>query len=124
MIRAARAFLILCALAAAFVVAPLAQAAELIMFERKGCVYCARWMADVGPVYPLTDIGKRAPLCRIDLAEERPPETLAAPVRFTPTFVLMQNGREVGRIVGYVDDAMFWGRLAALVARLEATGPE
>lgn len=96
-----------------------ARAAELVLFERKGCIYCARWLAEVGPVYPLTDVGKRAPLRRVDLAVERAPETLTTPVRFTPTFVLMQNDREVGRIVGYMDDATFWGRLNALVARLD-----
>ena len=96
-----------------------AWSAELLMFERKGCVHCARWLAQVGPVYPRTDVAKRAPLRRVDLGEERPPEGVKSPVRFTPTFVLMDQGREVGRIVGFIDDATFWGLLANLMARLD-----
>ena len=120
MIAAVRSALAALALAAAMLLpAAGAQAAELLMFERKGCPYCARWLADVGPIYPRTDIAKRAPLRRVDLDVERPPEGVKTPVRFTPTFVLMDEGREVGRIVGFIDDATFWGLLANLMARLE-----
>ena len=96
-----------------------ALGAELVMVERAGCVWCERWNRDVAPVYGKSDEGQRAPLRRVDLADGQPGLDLKEPVRFTPTFVLVEQGREVGRITGYLDDAMFWGLLGAMLARLE-----
>ena len=42
-------------------------------------------------------------------------------------FVLIDNGREFGRIRGYPGDTFFWGLLANLIERMdrgEATPPE
>jgi hypothetical protein len=37
------------------------------------------------------------------------------PTRFTPTFVLVADGREVGRITGYPGEDFFWGLLQRLI---------
>jgi hypothetical protein len=96
-----------------------ARAAELVMFERAGCVWCARWDHDVGPIYPKTDEAKLLPLRRINLDSAKDPNlALASPVRFTPTFVVIDHGREVGRITGYINDDAFWGLLGALAAKV------
>lgn len=95
-----------------------AGASELLVFERKGCAYCQKFEQDVAPIYDRTDEGRRAPLRRVDLSDGVPQDvTLAAPVRFAPTFVLLDGGREVGRITGYASDEAFWGLLGALTAR-------
>ncbi|MCG5236390.1 thioredoxin fold domain-containing protein [Xanthobacter oligotrophicus] len=92
-----------------------ARASELVMFERKGCVYCLQFDRDVAPIYQKTEEGRRAPLRRVDLSGGVPADVaLARPVRFTPTFVLVDEGREVGRITGYASDEAFWGLLGAL----------
>ncbi|MGD9917682.1 MAG: hypothetical protein AB7U46_06650 [Paenirhodobacter sp.] len=85
---------------------------RLIMVERVGCVYCARWNAEIAPKYPLTPEGKAAPLTRVDIHDDWATglETGPAPV-FTPTFVLLQGKREVGRIEGYPGEDFFWGLL-------------
>ncbi len=94
-----------------------APAAELVMFERAGCVWCARWDRDVGTVYARTPEGRMAPLRRVDVGAGRVDEPgLAAPVRYTPTFVLIDRGREVGRITGYIGDDAFWGLLGKMLA--------
>jgi len=106
------------ALALTFAIHP-AQAAELVMVERAGCVYCARWDAEVAPAYPRTVEGQAAPLRRHDLDRGQPKDiALERPVRYTPTFLLVEEGREVGRITGYIDNAMFWGTLSQMVAQL------
>jgi thioredoxin-related protein len=46
--------------------------------------------------------------------------TLASAVRYTPTFVVADNGREIGRITGYISDDAFWGLLGTFVAKLES----
>lgn len=91
---------------------------ELVMVERQGCGWCQRWLRDVGPIYPKTPEGARAPLRRHDLANGQP-EGLVSPAVYTPTFVLLRDRREVGRIVGYADDSTFWGLLGAMLKREE-----
>ena len=102
-----------------------ARAAELVMFERTGCPWCLRWNAEVAPGYPATSEGQAAPLRRFDIGNGQPGDVkLARPVRFTPTFVLVDEGREVGRITGYIDNGMFWGLFGQMLARLEETHRE
>jgi len=97
-----------------------AQAGELVMFESKICEWCDAWHAEIGPIYPKTDEGKRAPLRMVDIHEARPDDlTDIEGVRFTPTFVLLdEHGQEVGRINGYPGDDFFWGLLGELIAKL------
>lgn len=97
-----------------------AAAAELVMFEAAGCPHCARWHREIAPIYPRTDEGKRAPLRRVDIAAPRPADLAAiSGIVYTPTFVLMHEGREVGRIVGYGGDEAFWSLLGELIRKLD-----
>lgn len=96
-----------------------AQASELVMFEQAGCVYCQRWDRDVGSLYGKTPEAQALPLRRIDIQNQRTSGvTLASPIRYTPTFVVVDNGHEVGRITGYSNDDSFWGLLDTLAAKL------
>jgi thioredoxin-related protein len=100
------------------------RAAELVMFETPGCTWCAAWDAEIGRVYPLTDEGKAAPLRRVDLQESRPDDLAAVRgVVHTPTFVLMDEGREIGRIRGYPGEDFYWGLLGDLIGRIPGPKP-
>ena len=47
------------------------------------------------------------------------------PIRYTPTFVLAEDGKEVGRIEGYPGDEFFWvaaGKSAGAIAALPRPG--
>ena len=97
------------------------DAAELVMFEERGCPWCERWRAEVGVAYPKTPEGQRAPLRRADLGKVKASGvTLLAPVMVSPTFVLTVQGREVGRITGYPGPDFFWPMLTELLAKLDA----
>ena len=97
-----------------------AHAAELVMFEQKGCVWCQRFDRDIAPAYDKTAEGKRAPLRRYDIAQPMPADlAFIRRERFTPVFVLIDEGREIGRIRGYPGDIFFWGLLANLIERLD-----
>ena len=104
------------------------SAAELVMFEQKGCVWCQKFDREVAPAYDKTSEGRRAPLHRVDIAHAVAPELgFIQRERFTPVFVLIDSGREVGRIRGYPGDSFFWGLLANLIERLdrgETAAPE
>ena len=41
-------------------------------------------------------------------------------VVYTPTFVVVDQGREVGRMVGYITDYFFWEQVALQLKRLDA----
>lgn len=89
---------------------------ELVMFERSGCPYCRQWLAEIGPIYAKTEEGRAAPLRRLDLAAPRPADLRSIQgILFTPTFVLVSAGRDLGRITGYAGDAFFWGQLRELL---------
>ena len=94
-----------------------ARAAELIMVEQRGCIYCKMWHDDVGPdEYARTAEGEFAPLRRIDLHEPRPGDIVfATPLRITPTFVLVADGRELARVEGYPGEDFFWGLLGMML---------
>lgn len=95
--------------------------AELVMFELGTCIYCAVWNDAVGATYAGTSAGKRAPLRRVSLSEPRPDDLKhIAGVRMTPTFVLLDAGREVGRIQGYANADLFWSELRRLLGKMTA----
>jgi hypothetical protein len=101
------------------------HAAELIMFEQAGCEWCAAFDREIAPIYPKTDEGRRAPLRRVDIAQPLPQDlAFIAVERLTPLFVLVDDGREIGRIRGYPGEDNFWGLLDALVRTLDGTSQE
>lgn len=96
-----------------------AHAAELLMFESNTCPFCEKWNDDLGEVYPITPEGKRAPLRRIDDDIPWPDDVKGVrPVRYTPTFVLVHDNEEVGRITGYNSEDFFWGLLGEMIEDL------
>lgn len=89
---------------------------NLIVVEQKGCHYCMAWKEEVGINYPKTQEGKLAPLRLVDLHQEIPEDLDIKPVIFTPTFILVYKGREVGRLEGYTLEDFFWPYLNQMIA--------
>ncbi len=106
-------------LLAVFVLLPLGAFAEtrLLMAEEPGCYWCAKWNKEISHIYPKTPEGKTAPLQRFDLHGTAPDVEFARRVTFTPTFILVQDGKEVGRIEGYPGEDFFWGLLTMMFER-------
>ncbi|WP_162946960.1 hypothetical protein [Ruegeria sp. EL01] len=98
---------------------PISTSAEpyLLMAEEDGCYWCAKWNAEIAHIYPKTAEGRAAPLQRYDLHSETPDVAFDRRVHFTPTFILVENGREVGRIEGYPGEDFFWGLLTMMFER-------
>ena len=89
---------------------------RLLMLEEKWCEWCQLWDREVGVVYHKTTEGKAAPLMRHDIRETLPDGvTLARRANYTPTFVLLQDGVEFGRIEGYPGEDFFYGLLQKLL---------
>ena len=104
-----------------FLTSHAAISAELLMLEQEGCAYCEKFNREIAPIYPKTAEGKSAPLRRIDINEEWP-EDLAEikPATVTPTFILIENNRESGRLYGYNGDEYFWFLLGELLENLQS----
>jgi len=92
-----------------------AMSLELVMVEQDGCHWCAKWDEELAHIYPKTEDGKRAPLRRVDLRALPDDIAFASRPVFTPTFVLIDQGAELGRIEGYAGDEFFWFLLGKLL---------
>ena len=114
------------AIAFVLLLAPAApvQAGELVMYERQGCPWCAAWEQDIGRIYDRTEEARRLRLRRVDIEHPEPADAAAAAgVRFTPTFVIADCGREAARIIGFTGDWQFWGLLDEAIRHLPAATP-
>lgn len=106
----------LAAFLAVLMVALPAPAAELVLYETDTCAWCIKWHRDIGHRYANTKAGHLLPLRRVDMMKPLPADLAAiAHISSTPTFVLVECGREVGRVVGYGGEGAFWRKLADAV---------
>ncbi len=88
---------------------------QLIMVDDPACRYCRAWDEDVGRGYGKSPEGRLAPLRRVGrgAAELRG----LTPVIYTPTFILLRDGVEAGRISGYPGADYFYEELRAMLAQ-------
>jgi thioredoxin-related protein len=93
-----------------------ALAAQLVMIDSKMCRYCAAFNRQVGSDYDKTEAGRAAPLRRVSILRKWPSD-LAGIKRttYTPVFILVDQGREVGRFYGFIDAATFYADLNRLL---------
>jgi len=89
--------------------------AVLVMVHDPGCPYCARWKAEVGHSYRASKEGKFAPL--VVRLRGDPEVSNLKKIVYSPTFVMLAYGQEVGRIVGYQGSDLFWMQLEPLAAK-------
>lgn len=87
----------------------------LLMVEAPACPYCRRWQAEIGGAYPASEEGRVAPLVRLPMRDAR--LARLAPVMFSPTFILLKEGSEIGRITGYPGPEFFWQLLTDLLRK-------
>ncbi len=93
-----------------------AESLALVMVDQEGCVYCEMWKEQIGPIYPKTAEGRFAPLRIVDVFElEQSGISFARAVNFTPTFVLIEEDRELARIEGYPGEDFFWALLTRML---------
>jgi hypothetical protein len=96
---------------------PLARTGlTLLMIEEPGCTYCLRWRNEVQPGYERSEEGRRAPLVQMMRGD---PAVAGFPrIVYSPTFLLLSDGREVGRIVGYSGANLFWWQIGPLMEQV------
>ncbi len=91
---------------------------ELVMFESAACEWCELWRTEIGPLYAKSDEGRTAPLRIVSIHADKPADLKAiSGIVYTPTFVLWDGEREIGRILGYSGEIQFWGLLEVLLKK-------
>lgn len=93
-----------------------AGALQLLVTHDAACGDFARWQREIGPSYATTPEGRAAPLLEVRTDGPWPDGlALASRPRATPTFILVDDGREIGRIEGYGDANRFHAGLSRLL---------
>jgi thioredoxin-related protein len=93
-----------------------AYALELLMLHNKHCGYCIAFMKEVAVDYEYRDM----PLVIIDAYnqpdwfKEAYKENRIKPIRGTPTFIIWNGRKELGRLVGYSGKEWFYTNLDSM----------
>jgi len=96
------------------------QAAELVVVDQDNCPYCERFENEIAPAWPNTDEGRDVPLRHVNMHDQWPSDLESvSPATLTPTFILIEDGKELGRLVGYAGDEHFWFLIGELLENLE-----
>jgi thioredoxin-related protein len=89
---------------------------EVLVVEIDNCIYCGLFRRDVAPTYTTSPRAKTAPMRFVDInAPDVDRLALQAPIDTIPTVLVVENGREVGRIAGYVGPEIFFHSLSQLL---------
>lgn len=87
---------------------------RLVMVEEPGCRFCRQWTNEIGGGYRKSPEGRFAPLKRVQRGADE--IRGLAPVVYTPTFLVMRSGEELGRITGYPGADYFYAELRPILA--------
>ena len=90
---------------------------ELIVMEAPGCIYCTVFRRDVLPAYQSSERAKDVPIRFLDVNDAAVNALgLDEPVNIVPTFVVLKDNREVGRLPGYVGPEAFFHTINYLLS--------
>lgn len=88
---------------------PSAPSAELIVIEVDGCIYCRVFRRDILPAWLASPHSRNVPIRFVDYngpgASGLP---VSGPVKIVPTFIMIKDDREIGRIPGYIGRTEFF----------------
>ena len=90
---------------------------QLVVMEAPGCTYCDIFRRDVLPSYEASEQAKDMPVRFVDVNDL--PKTqieLQSQIDILPTFVIVKNNAEIGRIPGYVGPEDFFHSVSYLLS--------
>ena len=96
---------------------PKASNLELVVMEAPGCTYCGIFRRDVLPAYEASERAKDVPIRFLDVNDVSSTKMdLETPVDIVPTFVILKDNKEIGRIPGYVGPETFFHTINYLLS--------
>ena len=83
---------------------------KLLYFYSDTCAYCKAWENEIANIYLKTEFEDQFKLSFIDFSSNADFEKygISKIVKVTPTFIFVKDKTEVGRIVGYNGQELFW----------------
>lgn len=89
---------------------------ELLVMEIRNCGVCEVIREVVQPHYAASQRAQRAPMRFVDITSINEMDLgLRNQVRTLPTVILMQDGREIDRLTGFMDKELYFETLNAMV---------
>jgi thioredoxin-related protein len=96
---------------------PKASNLELVVMEAPGCTFCSIFRRDVLPAYEASERAKDVPIRFLDVNDVASTKMdLETPVDIVPTFVILKDNKEIGRIPGYVGPETFFHTINYLLS--------
>lgn len=96
---------------------PAGPTMELVVMEAPGCIYCTLFRRDVLPSYAASERAKDVPVRFVDINDESADALgLEGPVDVVPTFIVLRNNHEIGRIPGYLGPEFFFHSINYLIS--------
>lgn len=97
---------------------PTSSNLEMVVLEVDGCIYCNVFRKQMQPNYEASKQGRAVPLRFIDINdhEKLAKLGLTQPVGIVPTFVILENNSEIGRIPGYMGHHDFFRAIDHILA--------
>lgn len=89
-------------------------AVRLVVFEMSGCGNCRQFRAEMKDRYESSAVGARMPLEIHDYQVARRIFRLKYAITATPTFVVVQDGYELERFIGFAGVGAFTRKVAQL----------
>ena len=94
-----------------------ADSLKLVVIEADGCIFCEIFRSDVLPAYEASEQGKSMPVQFVDINDmDTTHLEFKGAVDIVPTFIVVKDRREVGRISGYVGPENFFHSINYLLA--------
>lgn len=82
---------------------------QLVVLEVKGCVYCDVFRRQLLETYKSSKQGKKAPIRFVDINDPALGDLgLTEPIGMVPTFVMLEDNQEIGRIPGLMGHQDFF----------------
>jgi len=93
---------------------------EMVVMEADGCIYCGLFRRDVLPAFEASERGRTLPVRFMDVNDvDTAPITLSQPIDILPTFVVLKDHKEIGRIPGYVGPETFFQSINYVLSAYE-----
>jgi thioredoxin-related protein len=91
---------------------------EIVVMEAPGCIYCDVFRRDILPSYQASEHGRLVPVRFVDINDDAAANALAldTPINIVPTFLVIKNNKEVGRIPGYTGPEDFFHSINFLLS--------
>lgn len=90
---------------------------QLVVMEAEGCIYCSIFRRDVLPSYEISERGKDMPVRFVDVNDVlKTGIELQSPIDILPTFVIVKDNHEIGRVPGYMGPEDFFHAINYLLS--------